>query len=94
MEAKAKMFSRLSIPLFLTTAMLAALTACGAKKAEADAAPQPISTHFAIKVGERTVQMQIAARSNETERGLMFVQSMGADEGMLFVFSRPQQMGF
>ncbi len=78
----------------MTTLMLAALTACGAKKTEADAEPKPADTRFAIKVGDRTVQMRIAALSSEQQRGLMFVKSMGADEGMVFVFTHPQSMGF
>ena len=49
---------------------------------------------FPIKIGDQIVQMQIAALPAEQEKGLMFRKSMGADEGMLFVFTKPQQMGF
>ena len=38
--------------------------------------------------------MQVAAKPAEMEKGLMYVQSMGADEGMLFVYTAPTQMGF
>lgn len=78
----------------VTTCALAMLTACGAKKTDAADEAKTGETHFALKVGDRTVQVRIAALSGEQERGLMFVKSMGADEGMLFVFTRPQPMSF
>lgn len=74
-------------------ALLILLTACGndAKKAEA---LKSIDERFPIKIGDRVVQMQVALSSGEMQRGLMFVKSMGADEGMIFVFQRPQILGF
>jgi uncharacterized membrane protein (UPF0127 family) len=87
------MFSRPLLALLLAAVALGAFTACGGKDAAA-AAPKTVDDHFAIKLGARTVQMQIAALPSETERGLMFRSSLGRDEGMLFVFPRAQQMSF
>ncbi len=87
------MFSRPFVALLLTAFTLGALTACGGKD-NAAVAPKTVDDRFAIKIGARTVQMQIAALPNETERGLMFRASLGRDEGMLFVFPRAQQMSF
>ena len=70
------------------------LTACGGSDDTKNAAPKTGADRFAIKVGDRTVQMQIAALPAEMEKGLMFRQTMGADEGMLFVFTQPQPMSF
>lgn len=59
----------------------------------ADAA-KPSSEYFPIQVGDKVVRMQLAVNSHEMERGLMFRKSMKPDEGMLFVYGRPQGLGF
>lgn len=87
------MFSRPLLAFVLSLLVLGTFTACGGKD-EAAVTPKSVNDFFAIKVGARTVQMQIAALPSETERGLMFRQSLGRDEGMLFVFPRSQQMSF
>jgi len=79
------------LPVF---ALLAGLTACGGSDAAKTAAPKTVDDRFAIQLGGHTVQMQVAAQPDELEKGLMFRETMGADEGMLFVFDRPQPMGF
>lgn len=85
------MFSRRSLPLL---ALFALLTACGGSDAARNAEPKTVDDRFAIKVGDRTVQMQVAAKLPEVQKGLMFRKTMGEDEGMLFVFTTPQQQGF
>lgn len=85
------MFSRCRfVPLYA----LALLSACGGSDPAKNAAPKSVEDRFPIKVGERTVQMQVAALPPELQKGLMFRKSMGEDEGMLFVFTAPQPMGF
>jgi uncharacterized membrane protein (UPF0127 family) len=86
------MFSRLPPAFALAAALL--LTACGGSDAAKSDAPKTVDDRFAIKVGERTVQMQIAALPAEVQQGLMFRKTMGEDEGMLFVFTTPQPQGF
>jgi uncharacterized membrane protein (UPF0127 family) len=86
------MFSRLLPSLALAAALL--LTACGGSDAANHETPKTVDDRFAIKVGERTVSMQIAALPDEVQKGLMFRKTMGEDEGMLFVFATPQPMGF
>ncbi|MDQ5980993.1 MAG: uncharacterized protein QG602_3971 [Verrucomicrobiota bacterium] len=80
------------LPL-LAVATFALLTAC-AKEDAAKAAPKSVDDRFAIKVGARTVQLQVALYPAETQKGLMFRKEMGADEGMVFVFDQPQPMSF
>lgn len=87
------MFSQLQFVFGLSLVGLAALTACG-EKTEVRQAPKTAEDRFAIKIGSRTVQMQLAVLPEEMQRGLMFRKSLGADEGMLFVFTSPQQMSF
>ncbi|MBL9207898.1 MAG: DUF192 domain-containing protein [Opitutaceae bacterium] len=57
-------------------------------------AVKPASEYFPIQVGDKVVRMQLAVNSHEMERGLMFRKSMKSDEGMLFVYGRPQGLGF
>ena len=87
------MFSRYFQPLLLALA-LATLTACGGGKSDSLATAKTVADHFDISVGSRTVQMQVAALPDEQQHGLMFRPKLEADEGMVFVFTHPQQMGF
>ncbi len=76
---------------------LCGLTACGAGNKEASAAApvrKTITDFFPIKVGDKVVRMQLAVLDSEQERGLMYRRDLGADEGMLFIYSKPQQMNF
>jgi uncharacterized membrane protein (UPF0127 family) len=87
------MFSR-RLPAFLALfSLLGLLAACG-DSSPAAAAPKTVSDFFEIKIGGRTVKMQLAVRPEEQQRGLMFRKSLGSDEGMLFVFTNRQPMAF
>jgi uncharacterized membrane protein (UPF0127 family) len=91
------MFSRVPLFFFAALCACAVLPGCDRDRKSAPAAntaPKTVDDHFAIRVGERTVSMQVAASHEEMEQGLMFRQSLGADEGMLFLYERPQQMNF
>lgn len=88
--------------LLCTLALLANLTGCGGEtpSAATQSAPTPttmaksIETRFSIAVGSRTVRMQLALRSDEQERGLMWRESLEKDEGMLFVFRAATKQSF
>ncbi len=83
--------------LLLVAAMglLLGLTACGSDRPAATAEPlKTASDFFPIKVGERVVRMQLAIQPVEQQRGLMFRRDLGRDDGMIFIYDRPQQMGF
>ncbi|MBI3884867.1 MAG: DUF192 domain-containing protein [Opitutae bacterium] len=88
------MFSRLPLATAFAAIALALLTACGGGEADKDTPPKTVLDFFPIKIGARTVRMQIAALPAEQQQGLMFRKTMGDDEGMIFVFTSPQQMGF
>ena len=91
-------FGRISIrvPSWLVCGLLglSLLSGCGRADTAKVATPKTVDDRFAIKVGERTVQMQVAALPAELQKGLMFRKTMGEDEGMLFVFTVPQPQGF
>lgn len=87
------MFSRRAfLPSFLVALALLFAGCDGGKKAST--ALKSVEDRFAIKLGERTVQAQIALEPGEMEKGLMFRKAMGEEEGMIFVFDRPQLMSF
>ena len=53
-----------------------------------------INDRFAIRVGDRTVRMQLALHEAEMQRGLMERRDLARDEGMLFVYPRSGPMSF
>jgi uncharacterized protein len=71
------------------------LTGCGKKSESSKPETVKVATDFfAIKVGERTVQMQLAVLSDEMQHGLMGRRDLAADQGMIFVYRRPERMHF
>ena len=94
---------RVISPALAAAALIAApslvLVACGkdtpaAAAAPAASAPKTVADYFPIKVGDKTVRMQLAVRNDEMQRGLMERRDLGRDDGMIFVYEKPQQMGF
>ena len=89
------MFSRTRLVRLFVLISLTFPVACGERAgAGGKAVVKTIDDRFPIKVGGLVVQMQLAAQPDEMEKGLMFRQSMGTDEGMLFIFGSPQPMNF
>ena len=85
----------------LAAAPSLALVACAKEKAgntstviASTATAKTVADFFAIKVGDRSVRMQLAVRPNEMQRGLMQRTDLGTDDGMIFVYERPQHMSF
>lgn len=70
------------------------LAGCGRSEPAAPPAPKTARDWFAIKIGDRTVRVQLAVREVEMKRGLMGRRDLEQDQGMLFVYSRPQPMSF
>lgn len=75
---------------------LLALTLAGCEEPapEVVATPKTAADFFEIRVGDKTVRMQLAVRPGEMERGLMERRDLGRDEGMIFVYERPQRLSF
>ena len=90
------MFWALSSQWWKRAGWTLALLVAGCPRSEpvADAPPKLVSDWFAIKVGDRTVQMQLAINSAEMEYGLMGRRELGRDQGMLFVYGSPVRMSF
>ena len=70
------------------------LAACARPGPAGVGVPKTVDTWFPIRVGERTVQMQLAITEPERDHGLMGRTDLGSDQGMLFVFAAPMPMNF
>jgi hypothetical protein len=80
--------------LGLTVLGLSMLAACSRGRPGPSAPPKTVSDWFSIKVGDQSVQMQIALSEVEMARGLMQRRDLGPDQGMLFVYREPTVMSF
>jgi len=49
---------------------------------------------FPLTIGGKTIKVEVARAEKEKERGLMFRERMGKDEGMLFVYEREERLSF
>ena len=81
--------------MLAVSAALLAVTGCGRSAApQVQAAPKTVADYFAIKVGDKAVQMELAVGMPEMQRGLMGRRDLTPDQGMLFVYDKPQQQSF
>lgn len=80
----------------MAVTLTTSFTGCDGRNREAarDAAPKTVRDFFDVRVGDKTARVQIAVRDDEMQRGLMERRDLAPDEGMLFVYARPQQMSF
>lgn len=84
----------------LAALLSAGVAACARDKAPAAAAGgrtadrKTVQDYFPIRVGERVVRMQLAVLEEEMRLGLMERRDLGRDDGMIFIYARPQQMTF
>jgi len=69
------------------------LSGCGGDNAR----PKELKTvgeYFPMKLGDRTVRLQVAVTPLEMQKGLMDRTTLGVDDGMIFVYPRPQELSF
>jgi uncharacterized protein len=60
--------------------------------AQSGLAEVPLTVHS--RNGDHRFTVEVAARPDEQERGLMFRRSLAADRGMIFPYDPPQDVGF
>lgn len=85
---------RLVAPVVVAVLVLGGAGCRVETKSQERAAPKTVADWFEIRVGQKTVRLQLAVREPEMMRGLMERRDLGADDGMLFVYAKPQQMSF
>ena len=74
---------------------LLAVTGCGRGDApQAQVARKTMVDFFAIKVGQQSVQLQLAVSMDEMQHGLMERRDLKPDQGMIFIYEKPQQQSF
>ena len=93
MVKSAKPF-RICCYLLATVFLAGGLGGCGEKKTSENTEVKSGSTYFPIRLGNQTVQLQIAALGPEMEHGLMHRRDLKPDQGMLFIYPRPDRMQF
>jgi uncharacterized membrane protein (UPF0127 family) len=82
---------KLQFDILITLVVLASV-ACQPTKVS----PEPVNsqTYFPISIGGSELQLQLALKSAEQQKGLMYRKSLDKDHGMLFLFDRPDKRGF
>lgn len=67
---------------------------CTGVTSRAESPAQPPHVVFRTPSGEVAIQVEVASKPAEIQRGLMFRKEMGQYEGMLFVFPRQKVQRF
>lgn len=80
--------------VLIATSFSGNLTGCARTEPVAELPAKTLADFFEVRVGAKIARIQIAVRENEMQRGLMERRDLGPDDGMLFVYERPQQMSF
>ncbi|HTO04011.1 MAG TPA: DUF192 domain-containing protein [Opitutus sp.] len=75
--------------------VLLPLAGCDRQKSEAAVTDRKsVADYFEIRVGDKPVRVQVAVLDDEMQRGLMERRDLAPNDGMLFVYDRPQSMSF
>lgn len=77
------------IPLFLARSILHAVVTLAFISSNVQAQQIPKFSVATLSAGMHIIKAEVAATAAERERGLMFREKMGPNEGMLFVFEGP-----
>jgi uncharacterized protein len=65
-----------------------------ASKVAQDSEPKTVAAYFPLTIVGKVARVQIAVTMPEMQRGLMGRAFIGADEGMVFIYEKPQRMNF
>ncbi len=80
------------LKVFFSCAVLSALAACSEQPAQSAAASP--ETYFDMEIGGVPFRAQLAVSDAEKMRGLMFRESLGENDAMIFVYAAPQRASF
>jgi uncharacterized membrane protein (UPF0127 family) len=80
---------------FFSCCQTAVFCQVAAPKARSDQATLPKESRLTkISVGSAVLWVEVASTSEDQARGLMFRESLPWGQGMLFVYEKPQYLGF
>jgi hypothetical protein len=82
------------LPVFALAALLLGtlFVACEGQKETRE--PEPLETYLPLSVAGNEIQAQLAIKTNEQARGLMYRDSLAPNHGMLFPYPQPRGMSF
>ena len=80
--------------LFFFLLLTASFPLSVAAKALSPSSSQATLPHATLLIGQNQLDVRVAADQTSREKGLMGQTSLTENEGMLFVFSTPQQVSF
>ncbi len=83
------MIRHLYLKLLVLSALLVAVAGCDL---ETDSTPEPVS--FRIPIANQDARLELALTISERQTGLQRRLKLGTDEGMAFLFERPQPASF
>lgn len=76
-------------------ALLLVASGCSRSPASDESAqPLPHSHRFPLRVGDQSIEAQLAIAPREMERGLMGRTELGENEGMIFLYRQPIRASF
>jgi len=50
--------------------------------------------YFDIAIGDKLIRLQLAIEAEELSHGLMYRKNMSENQGMIFLYTKPQKMSF
>jgi uncharacterized membrane protein (UPF0127 family) len=83
-----------NVRFLLVCVTLLLVSGCARSQPDHPAALKTVEDYFTFRLGGHPIRLQLAVTQPEMEHGLMERRGLGRDDGMLFVFSKPQQMSF
>ena len=84
----------LALKTLFTLSILSGLSACSSDSPTTTPPAAGPDVLFPIRIGDRTVKVQLAVTPSETERGLSKHTELEPMQGMLFIFRQPGSLRF
>ncbi len=80
--------------LFFFFSLFVLLLGCNRQDSSDIITPLGPDHYFDIAIEDKLIRLQLAVEAEELRRGLMYRKNMGENEGMIFLYTKPQKMNF
>ncbi len=80
--------------LFFFFSLFVLLLGCNRQDSSDIITPLGPDHYFDIAIEDKLIRLQLAVEAEELRRGLMYRKYMGENEGMIFLYTKPQKMNF